>query len=71
MPTMCWQLQKATSNYKLLERIETHATGNKDNITCAYPGSFGWDSCKMFTLDAETFMPTYETDIAAGYTTYT
>lgn len=71
MPTMCWQLQEATSSYKLLQRVQTHATGNKDSITCAYPGSFGWDSCKMFTLDAETFLPKYETDISAGYTTYT
>lgn len=73
MPTMCWQLQETAGKapYKVLERIQTHPTGDQKTITCSYPGSFGWDSCKMFTLQAQSFAPKYETNISTGYTTYT
>lgn len=73
MPTMCWQLQETAGKapYKMLERIQTHPTGDQKTITCSYPGSFGWDSCKMFTLQAQSFAPKYETNISTGYTTYT
>ena len=70
MPTMCWQLLPQTSDYDPLKSITVSATGKADKKTMAYPGSTGWQTCKMSVIDAD-YNVKYEGNLSTNYKTFT
>ena len=70
MPTMCWQLMPQTSDYDPLKSITVSATGNADKKTMSYPGSTGWQTCKMSVIDTD-YNVKYEGNLSTNYKTFT
>ena len=70
LPTMCWQLLSQTEEYDKLKNISVSPTGQDNQFTMAYPGSTGWQTCKMSIID-DKYNIKYDGNISTDYKTFT